>query len=85
MDNSNERLPIDELEGVEPNEENVTLNTAPATAAEVGVVLEEGTGVDDEIDDEADVEGAVLSSVQVAPTGDTNPIGNEDDPMLFRR
>ena len=83
MDNSNEILPIDELEGVEPNEENVTLGTAPATAAEVGVVLEEGTGVDDEIDDEADIEGAVLSSVQVAPTGDTNPISNEDDPMLF--
>ena len=83
MDNSNERLPIDELEGVEPNEENVTLGTAPATAAEVGVVLEEGTGVNDEIDDKADIEGAVLSSVQVAPTGDTNPISNEDDPMLF--
>ena len=83
MDNSNERLPIDELEGVEENEENVTLGTAPATAAEVGVVLEEGTGVNDEIDDEADIEGAVLSSVQVAPTGNTNPISNEDDPMLF--
>jgi hypothetical protein len=83
MENSEGLPPIDELEGVEQNEENVTLGTAPATAAEVGVVLEEGTGVDDELDDEADVEGAVLSSVQVAPTGDTNPIGNEDDPMLF--
>ena len=83
MDNSNDLVEIDELENVEQNEENVTLGTAPATAADVGVVLEEGTGVNDELDDEADIEGAVLSSVQVAPTGDTNPLGNEDDAMLF--
>ena len=83
MEDSNERLPIDELEGVELNKENTTLSTAPATAAEVGVVLEEGTGVNDEIDDEADIEGTILSSVQVAPTGDTNPIGDEENPMLF--
>ena len=83
MDTS-ENLPlVDELAGVEQNEENVTLGTAPATATQVGVVLEEGTGVDDELDDETNVEGSLQSPVQVAPTGDTNPLGEEDNPMLF--
>ena len=83
MDNPDKLPPLEELEGAEENEENITLTTAPATADPVGVVLEEGTGVDDELNDEADIEGAVQSSVQVAPTGDTNPIGNEENPMLF--
>lgn len=83
MDNSRELLPIDELEEVAQNEENVTLGTAPATAAEAAVLLEEGVGEDADLDDEANIAGATLSSVQVAPTDDTNPIGNEDDPMLF--
>jgi hypothetical protein len=83
MDTS-EQLPlVDELAPVENNEENITLGTAPATAAQVGVVIEEGTGVDDELDDEANVEGSLQSPVQVAPTGETNPIGEEDNPMLF--
>jgi hypothetical protein len=83
MDTS-EQLPlVDELAPVEENEENVTLSTAPATGAQVGVVLEEGTGVDDELDDEANVEGSLQSPVQVAPTGETNPLGDEDNPMLF--
>ena len=83
MENSEELPPVNELEGVEQNEENVTLSTAPATAAQVGVIEEEGTGVNDEIDDEADVEGSIQSSVQIAPTGDTNPIGYESNPLLF--
>jgi hypothetical protein len=83
MDTSGLLPPVDELEGVEGNEENVTLGTAPATAAQVGVVLEEGAGEGDELDDEADVEGSLESPVQIAPTGDTNPIGEEDNPMLF--
>lgn len=81
---TSERLPlVDELAGVEENEENIMLGTAPATAAQVGVVLEEGTGVDDELDDEANVEGSLQSPVQVAPTVDTNPLGEEDNPLLF--
>jgi hypothetical protein len=83
MENSNEIPPTNELAGVEKDEENITVTTAPATAAPVGAILEEGTGVDDELDDEADVEGAIESSVQVAPTGETNPIGEEENPMLF--
>ena len=83
MDTS-ENLPlVDELVNVEQNEENITLSTAPATAAQVGVILEEGTGVDDELDDEADIEGSLQSSVQVAPTDETNPLGDEDNPLLF--
>jgi hypothetical protein len=83
MENSNELSAEGELNGVEQNEENVTLGTAPATAAEAAVLLEEGVGVDADLDDEANVAGAALSSVQVAPTADNNPIGDEDDPMLF--
>jgi hypothetical protein len=76
--------PLNELEEVEVNEENITLATAPATAAQTGVILEEGTGVDDEIDDEAIIEGSIAQSVQIAPTGETNPISAEvNDPMLF--
>jgi hypothetical protein len=75
--------PVDELEGVEGNEENITLNTAPATSAQVGVVLEEDTGVDNELDDEADIEGSLESSVQIAPTGESNPLGDESNAMLF--
>jgi len=76
--------PLNELQGAEENEENTSLTSAPATGAPVGEVLEEGTGVDDELDDEADVEGAILSSVQIAPTGETNQLGvPADDPMLF--
>jgi hypothetical protein len=82
MENSNS-LPVNELDDVEQNEEDTTLTTAPATAASDGVVLEEGTGVNDELDDEADIEGSIQSPVQIAPTGDTNPIGDEFDPMLF--
>lgn len=76
--------PLDELEEVEVNEENITETTAPATAAQSGIVIEEDTDVDDEIDDEAIIEGSIVQSVQVAPTGDTNPIAADaDDPMLF--
>jgi hypothetical protein len=84
MDNSIQ-LPTDEIsEGVAVNEENSTLYTAPPTAEQVNVLQEEGTDVDDEIDDEAIIEGAAESSVQIAPTGDTNPISQDiDDPMLF--
>lgn len=83
MDNQETLPPIDELSPVEQNEENITLGTAPSTAAPVGVVFEEGTGVGDEIDDEANIEGSIQSSVQVAPTGDTSAIGDEENPMLF--
>jgi hypothetical protein len=83
MDTSEMLPPVDELADVEGNEENVTLTTAPETGAQDGIVLEEGTGVDDELDDEADIEGSFQSSVQVAPTGDTNPLGDEENPMLF--
>jgi hypothetical protein len=83
MENSNLLLPVDELEDVEQNEEDITLTTAPATAGEPGIVMEEGTGVNDEIDDEADIEGSFQSSVQIAPTGDTISIGDVYDPMLF--
>ena len=77
MDNA-EELPPDE--DVEQNENNVT----PLTPSDnPSIVLEEGTGVDDEIDDEANIEGAIQSSVQIAPTGDTNPLGDEYNPMLF--
>jgi hypothetical protein len=68
----------------EINEENITPATAEETSAQVAVEEEEGTGTDDEIDDEAIIEGAAESSVQIAPTSDTNPIAQEqDDPMLF--
>jgi len=78
MDNA-EELPPDE--DIEQNENKVT---TPLTPSENPItVLEEGTGVDDEIDDEANVEGAIQSSVQIAPTGDTNPLGDEYNPMLF--
>lgn len=85
MENSaNLTPPLDELEEVEVNEENITETTAPTTAAQTGIVLEEGTGVDDEIDDEAIIEGSITQSVQIAPTGETNPVAADtDDPMLF--
>lgn len=85
MENSATLMPpLNELEEVEVNEENITQTTAPTTAAQTGIVLEEGTGVDDEIDDEAIIEGSIAQSVQVAPTGETNPIAADtDDPMLF--
>jgi hypothetical protein len=83
MASSEELPPVDELEGVEQNEENVGIGTAPATAAPVGVLLEEGAAVDDEIDDEANNEGSVQSSVQIAPTGNANPIANNDESMLI--
>jgi hypothetical protein len=83
MENSNSLPPVNELENVEQNEEDVTTTTAPATAAPDGIVLEEGTGVNDELDDEADIEGSFQSPVQIAPTGDTSPIEDEYDPMLF--
>ncbi|MEI6598607.1 MAG: hypothetical protein WCL22_06180, partial [bacterium] len=76
MDNAEELPPVNELDNVEQNESNVTPTDNPST------ILEEGTGVDDEIDDEANVEGSIQSSVQIAPTGDTNPLG-DDNPMLF--
>jgi hypothetical protein len=78
MASSEELPPVDELEGVEQNEENIGIGTAP-----VGVVLEEGAAVDDEIDDEANDEGAVQSSVQIAPTGNANPIADDDEAMLI--
>jgi hypothetical protein len=74
-----EELPPDE--DVEQNENNVITPLTPSENP--STVLEEGTGVDDEIDDEANVEGAIQSSVQIAPTGDTNPLGDEYNPMLF--
>ena len=77
MDNAEELHPN---EDVEQNENNVT---TPLTPSDNPTILEEGTGVDDEIDDEANVEGAIQSSVQIAPTGDTNPLGDEYNPMLF--
>jgi len=84
MDNSAELEQVDGLQGLNVNEEDSTLTTAPATAAQVAVEQEEGEGVDDELDDEAIVEGAAASSVQIAPTGDTNPLGQEvENPMLF--
>ena len=76
-----EELPADELEDVEQNESNVTTPLTPSNNP--STILEEGTGVDDELDDEANVEGAIQSSVQIAPTGDTNPLGDEYNPMLF--
>jgi hypothetical protein len=76
-----EELPANELEDVEQNESNVTTPLTPSNNP--STVLEEGTGVDDELDDEANVEGAIQSSVQIAPTGDTNPLGDEYNPMLF--
>jgi len=78
MDTS-EELPPDE--DIEKNESNVTTPLTPSENP--SIVLEEGTGVDDELDDEANVEGAIQSSVQIAPTGDTNPLGDEYNPMLF--
>ena len=83
MSSSEELPPVDELEGVEQNEENTGIGTAPATAAPIGVVLEEGAAVDDEIDDEANNEGSVQSSVQIAPTGNANPIADDDESMLI--
>jgi hypothetical protein len=79
MASPGELPPVDELEGVEQNEEDVGIATAPATAAPVGLVLEEGAAVDDEIDDEANDEGAVQSSVQIAPTGNADPLAADDD------
>jgi len=78
MDNA-EELPPDE--DVEQNENNVTTPLTPTDNPTT--ILEEGTGVNDEIDDEANIEGAIQSSVQIAPTGDTNPLGDEYNPMLF--
>ena len=83
MENSNSLPPVNELDNIDQNEEDVTPTTAPTTAAPVGVLLEEGTGVNDELDDEADIEGSFQSSVQIAPTGDNSSIGDEYDPMLF--
>jgi len=77
MDTS-EELPPDVVQR-EQNENNVTPLTPSNNPS---VVLEEGTGVDDEIDDEANIEGAIQSSVQIAPTGDTNSL-DDDNPMLF--
>jgi hypothetical protein len=76
MENSNELPPLDEMEDIEQDEQN-------ETPPQENVVLEENTGVDDEIDDEANIEGTIQSSVQIAPTDDTNPIGDEFNPMLF--
>jgi hypothetical protein len=83
MASSEELPPVDELQGVEQNEENIGIGTAPATAAPVGVVLAEGAAVDDEIDDEANNEGSVQSSVQIAPTGNANPLSDDDESMLI--
>jgi hypothetical protein len=82
MASPGELPPVDELQGVEANEEDVDIATASATAAPVGVVLEEGAAVDDEIDDEANNEGSVHSSVQIAPTGNASSFANDDDSML---
>jgi hypothetical protein len=76
MATSNALLPVDELAGVEVNE-------TPALQPPAATVLEEGEAVDDEVDDMADVEGAVASSVQIAPTGDTNPLASDNEAMLI--
>ena len=49
-----EELPADELEDVEQNESNVTTPLTPSNNP--STILEEGTGIDDELDDEANVE-----------------------------
>ena len=82
MASPGELPPVDELQGEEANEEDINIATAPATAAPIGVVLEEGAAVDDEIDDEANNEGSVQSSVQIAPTGNVAAFANDDDSML---
>jgi hypothetical protein len=65
------------------NEENTSLTDTPATAAQDYILEEEGTVVDDEIDEEAIVQGAAESSVQIAPTDNLNPsLQRNDDPML---
>ena len=70
MDNSVELEQVDALQELED--------------ASTIIEQEEGTGVNDEIDDEAIIEGASNSSVQIAPTGESNPIAQEyNDPMLF--
>jgi DNA recombination protein RmuC len=74
--------PNNELVNV--NEENVSIADAPATSAQIAVLEEEGVGEDDEIDDEAIIEGAAESSVQIAPTDNLNPSLQDDNepPML---
>ena len=83
MSQSEELPPTDELQEVEENEPDININTE-ADSPPVAVIEEEGTGVDDELNDEANVEGAILSSVQIAPTDNTNPVSvSQNDPMLF--
>jgi len=69
---------------VDVNEENVTLSDAPPTSAQIAVLEEEGVAQDDEIDDEAIIEGAVESSVQIAPTDNLNPsLQDENEPPML--
>ena len=83
MSQTEELPPTDELQEVEENEQDININTESGSPP-VAVIEEEGTGVDDELNDEANVEGAILSSVQIAPTDNTNPIAvSQNDPMLF--
>ena len=79
--------PINELENVEGNEENLTVTTTPETTASNSTIIEDTNIINDELDNEGDVEGDVEGSfespIQIAPTGDTNPLGDESNPMLF--
>jgi hypothetical protein len=69
---------------VDINEENASLSDAPATSAQIGVLEEEGVAQDDEIDDEAIIEGAIESSVQIAPTDNLNPsLHDENEPPML--
>ena len=70
---------LPQINDVDQNEENIPVNTE----SPVGIIVEEGIGVNNELDDEANIAGNVDSSVKIAPTGNTNPLGNEDNPMLF--
>lgn len=78
MDTSNNLPLVDELTSVDENEENVIIDNAPTTQDSI---VEEG--IDADLDDEANIEGSIQSPVQVAPTDETNPLGNEENPLLF--
>ena len=67
----------------ENNELTTPPNTVEATNDEDTSVILDGDGDGDEaVDDEANIEGSIESSVQIAPTTNTQEL-NQDDSLLF--
>ena len=69
---------------IDLSEENELVNTNEVNTNEVEEVeeVEEVKEVENVMENISDVD-TINSSIQIAPTDESNPIGKEDDPMLF--